>query len=97
MSFSSLFKYLEFISVFVFSFILFFYFPISTIIFLFLYSVWRDTYYLLLIFTFVHDLMLVNTFHEIPKLTITIILLSVVTRFVVKNIFHNIRYNKYVL
>jgi hypothetical protein len=82
---------LEIILIFSFSIYLFHYNPLWAIIFLVVYSLVRNTYYLLFVFTFLYDLLFSNLYFGLPKVSIVVCVIAFGLHFLTRKIFTNIR------
>lgn len=91
MSFNKIFTTLEVIILFLLSGFCFFLYPLETIAFLFVYSIFRNTYYLLAFFTFSYDLLFYNYWHGVPKLSLFIFMSSAIVFIIVDKLVRNIR------
>jgi hypothetical protein len=87
-------EYFEFIISVSFSVILFFYYPLSSVVFLLFYSLYRNSFYLLFFFSALFDLLFSNFPYEFPRLTLVTFFVVVSVILLKKYVIGNFRNTK---
>jgi hypothetical protein len=94
MFYNKFFKILEFIVINLFFLCLFFYYPITAIALLFIYSIIKENFYFVILLSIIYDTLFSNIFFSTPFVTIAVIISSLVLFFTKRLIFGTVRRNK---
>jgi len=91
MSFSKLSSPFELLLVTMSAIVLFLYSPLLSISLLLIYSLYRNTYYLLAIVTFLYDILFANFIWSVPKLSLMVLLIVIIIDLILKKMVRNVR------